>query len=139
MNSTTKTTRDIGHESPMRQKITVNGTELFADVPAIYGGTGSAPTPHDYLDVALATCKAITVRMIAAKQKIPLEDINITLTSDASKESSEGIYAMELDYELIGDLTDEQRQMLMGAADKYCPVGNILKGNIKANITERLV
>ena len=59
-----------------RQCVKVDGLEdLYADVPPIVGGEGSAPDPHDYFDIALGTCKAITVKMYAKRKGWPLEEI----------------------------------------------------------------
>ncbi len=117
-------TRDNQYDNPMRQQVTVNGHKMYLDVPAQYGGAGSAPTPHDFIDAAVAACKAITIRMVAAKRNIPLQDVNITLESDASEEH-QGRYTMNLSIELVGDLDEKQRQMLLHAAEQ-CPTGKLL-------------
>ncbi len=117
-------TRDNQSDNPMRQRVVVNGHEMYLDVPAQYGGSGSAPTPHDYIDAAVVACKAITIRIVAAKRGIPLQDVNITLKSDASQEQ-QGRYTINLSIELVGDLDEKQRQMLLHAAEQ-CPTGKLL-------------
>ena len=50
----------------LRQRVELDGfDELFIDVPVAYGGEGSAPDPHDYFDLSLGGCKAITSMMYA--------------------------------------------------------------------------
>ncbi|PID65013.1 MAG: peroxiredoxin [Gammaproteobacteria bacterium] len=122
--TTTTLTRDQQHDNPMRQHVIINGRDLYLDVPAQYGGSDSAPTPHDFVDAAVAACKAITIRMVAAKRGIPLQDVNITLESDASQEH-QGRYTMDIRIELVGDLDEKQRQMLLHAAEQ-CPTGKLL-------------
>ncbi len=135
--TTSTVKKDASHSSAMRQRVDINGHELYLDVPAIYGGANSAPTPHDYIDAALLACKAITIRMIAKQKKIPLTDVNITLKSDASQERK-GRYPMDLEIELVGNLTEEQRQMLFNAAEQ-CPTGKMLSSEVKVDISAKLV
>ncbi len=129
-------TRDNQNNNPMRQHVVVNGHDLYLDVPAQYGGADSAPTPHDFMDAAVAACKAITIRIVAAKHNIPLQDVNITLESDASEEH-QGRYTMNLSIELVGDLDEKQQQILLHAAEQ-CPTGKLLT-EADVSINARLV
>lgn len=123
--------------SPMRQTIEINGHEISVDVPPMFGGENSAPTPHNLIDAALLGCKAITIRMMAAQKKLPLEDVKITLNSDASEERK-GRYTMNLEIELIGDLDEESRQFLLMAAE-HCPTGKLLSNEVNVEINTRLL
>lgn len=51
-----------------RHSVNINNHELFTDLPKSLGGDDSAPSPHDYFDAALASCKALTVRLYAQKR-----------------------------------------------------------------------
>lgn len=51
-----------------RHSVNINHHELFTDLPKDLGGDDSAPSPHDYFDAALASCKALTVRLYAQKR-----------------------------------------------------------------------
>lgn len=135
--STATVKKDNSHDSAMRQRVDINGHELYFDVPQAYGGTNSAPSPHDYVDAALLACKALTIRIVANHKNIPLTDVNIALKSDPSQERK-GRYTMDLEIELIGDLNDEQRETLFQAAEK-CPVGKLLDGAVKVEINSKLV
>ena len=95
-----------------RQRVEVNGLEdLYADVPPIVGGEGSAPDPHDYFDIALGTCKAITVQMYAKRKEWPLEGITVTVQRDDSQEKK-GIYKLDVALTLHGIDDPEQRARL---------------------------
>ncbi len=67
-----------------RHSVMVDGRhELATDLPIGLGGQGSAPEPHDYFDVALATCKALTVTHYARQNGIPLTGISVEVSHDA--------------------------------------------------------
>ncbi|MDB6145688.1 MAG: OsmC family protein [Pseudomonas sp.] len=111
--------------SPYRHAIEVNEKHsLFADLPESLGGDDSAPDPHDYFDVALGTCKALTVRLFAKQHDIPLTGVSVTVQHDGSQERA-GKYAMSVELTLKGDLTDEQRTLLHKIADR-CPVHKLM-------------
>jgi len=88
-----------------------------SDVTTQLGGDNSAPDPHQYLEVALASCTAITMMMYAKRKAIPLEDVNVTINITAEGE----VNAISREIKLIGNLTQEQKDSLMVIADK-CPI-----------------
>src|SRR5215218_4341787 len=51
--------------SALRTEVVADGYTMVADEPISLGGTGSGPTPYDYLLAALGACTAMTVRMYA--------------------------------------------------------------------------
>ncbi len=128
--TTVTLSRDSQYDNPMRHHAVVNGRDIYFDIPAQYGGDDSAPTPHDYVDAAVAACKAVNIRAVATKYDMPLEDVKITLESDASKEH-QGYYAINISIELVGDLDEKQRQILLKASEQ-CAVGKLLT---KAEVT----
>lgn len=115
-----------------RQRISVDAHELFADVDTSSGGEDSALDPHDLLDSSLAACTAITLTMYAKRRGIPVEGINIDIERDASKEKT-GEYNLTLNIHFVGNLTDEQKQQLLGIVEK-CPIHKLLS-HATINIT----
>ncbi|CAN7593599.1 MULTISPECIES: OsmC family protein [Pseudomonas] len=98
--------------------------QLFTDLPKALGGEGSAPEPHDYFDVALGACKALTVTLYARSHDIPLTGIGVDVTHDSSQEK-QGQYGMSVKLTLRGALTDDQRATLLRIADK-CPLHKLM-------------
>ncbi|MDB5982919.1 MAG: OsmC family protein [Pseudomonas sp.] len=112
-------------DSPYRHVIEVNDKhQLFTDLPETLGGEDSAPDPHDYFDVALGSCKALTVRLYAKQHDIPLTGVSVKVEHDGSQERA-GKYAMSVELTLSGDLTDEQRTLLHRIADR-CPLHKLM-------------
>ena len=89
-----------------RHSVNINNHELFTDLPKSLGGDDSAPSPHDYFDAALASCKALTVKLYAQKKDIPLTGVTVEVTHDATEEQK-GKYRLNVKLTLKGVLTDE--------------------------------
>jgi len=117
-----KVTRD--RSGRMRHLVNARGHLIAVDEPAANGGDDSGPDPHDLYDSALGACKALTVLWYANRKKIPVDDISVTVTRDASGERS-GVYRLRTRLALTGTLTEAQRQELLGVAGK-CPVHKLM-------------
>ncbi|MFC6300025.1 OsmC family peroxiredoxin [Pseudomonas sp. CCM 7893] len=107
-----------------RHSVHVNKHELFTDLPKSLGGDDSAPSPHDYFDAALASCKALTLKLYAQKKDIPLTGVTVEVTHDSSEEQK-GKYKLNVKLTLKGVLTDAQRDELHRVADR-CPVHKLM-------------
>ncbi|MGP5307227.1 OsmC family protein [Vreelandella alkaliphila] len=108
-----------------RQRIEVDGLEdLYGDVPPVVGGDGSAPDPHDYFDIALGTCKAITVQMYARRKEWPLEGITVKVQRDDSEERK-GVYKLAVTITLHGIDDPEQRAKLEDISHR-CPIQRLM-------------
>ncbi|HJT80163.1 MAG TPA: OsmC family protein [Chthoniobacterales bacterium] len=121
------------------QQIVTGKHQLVADEPAdVDLGTDKGPSPYDYLLAALGTCTSMTIGWQARKRKIPLEGIKVSLWQSRvhAKDcedclTKEGmIHQIDLDIELRGNFTPEQRRILMQAAER-CPVHRTLTSEIK--------
>ena len=120
-----------------RHSVNINHHELFTDLPKDLGGDDSAPFPHDYFDAALASCKALTVRLYAQKKDIPLTGVTVEVTHDAAQEQK-GRYALNVKLTLKGVLSDAQRDELHRVADR-CPVHKLMTTadiNIETTLSE---
>src|SRR5450830_6290 len=107
-----------------RHSLNIDNHELFTDLPKSLGGDDSAPSPHDYFDAALASCKALTLKLYAQKKGIPLTGVTVEVTHDASEEQK-GKYVLNVKLTLKGVLTDQQRDELHRIADR-CPIHKLM-------------
>lgn len=124
-------------EGDMRQVVEVKGHKLYFDVPELLGGSSSAPDPHDYFDASIVACKALTIKIYANRKKYDLQDMKVTATRDDSGERK-GLYKLKVSIELIGDLSEAERQDLLAAAEK-CPVGKLVTDDVQVDITSELI
>jgi len=94
------------------------------DEPLANGGEDLGVTAHELYDSALGACKAMTVLWYAQRKQIPLDDIKVTVERDDSEER-QGTYRLRVMLDLIGELSDAQRQQLLAVAEK-CPLHRLM-------------
>jgi putative redox protein len=104
----------------------------LTDAPAALGGEGSAPSPHEYLEISLAACTVLTLQMYAKRKDMKLEYADVKVQITAEGKSNEILREIAL----IGTLDETERAKLFEIAEK-CPVHKILSAGAK--ITSRLV
>jgi len=126
-----------GSASGFAQEITVGSHRLLADEPVSAGGTDRGPGPYDLLTAALGACTSMTVSLYARRKRWPLEHVTVTLrhakihAADCETcETKEGrVDRIELEVELHGALSEEQRARLLEIATK-CPVHKTLTSEV---------
>jgi len=111
--------------------VTVRGENehrFLTDAHPSEGGDGKGPTPHELLEAALAGCKTITVQMYARRKGWPLESVSVRVRHEQRALESGGPkrHVFDVEVELTGDLTDEQRERLHEIAGR-CPVHRIIE------------
>src|SRR5271167_2027185 len=80
--SYTATARPI--EGTLRQEIDVNGRHtITTDEPASLGGTDAAPTPHELLAAALASCVSTMIVLYTQRHAWELGRIQVDVEYDA--------------------------------------------------------
>jgi putative redox protein len=108
-------------ESPpnFRQVVTVDAHTLHADVSG-----GGDPSPHDYFDVALATCKALTASVYAKTKGIALERVTVEVARDDSQER-QGTYVLTVKLGFEGGLSEADKQRLHEVVQR-CPIHKLM-------------
>ncbi len=120
------------------QRVEMGRHTIAADEPKSVGGEDRGASPYDLLLASLGTCTTMTLRMYAEHKKLPLDHIKATLThekidvrdcEDCETESGR-IDFIERTVELVGELTQAQRQRMLEIAER-CPVHRSLLGEVK--------
>jgi uncharacterized OsmC-like protein len=127
-----------------RNEIETGKHRLIADEPANAGGSDDGPTPYDFVSAGLGACTSMTMHVVAKRENIPLEGVEIQIANDrmyakdcADCTNTVGyIHRFEVKIKLHGSLTDAQRERLLSVA-KRCPVAKTLTSEIR--IEESLV
>jgi putative redox protein len=121
-----------------RSDVEAGPHRFIIDEPADAGGTAQGPTPYDLLAAALGGCTSMTLHYYAKREKLPLEGVDVTVSHDrqyakdcADCVSQAGyLHRFRVEIRLHGDLTPEQRERLLGIANR-CPVKKTLSSEIK--------
>jgi len=128
----------------LRNEISAGPHRMIADEPASAGGTEAGPTPYDFLSAGLGACTSMTMRVVANREKIPLEGVEITVENDRMHAedcadcltTSGYIHRFNVSIKLIGNLTPAQRSRMLDVA-RRCPVNKTLTSEIR--IEESLI
>jgi uncharacterized OsmC-like protein len=130
-----------GNANGFLQEVVSGSHHLRADEPLSVGGDDAGPGPYDYLLAGLGACTSMTVGLYARRKQIPLENVTVSLRHSrihakdcAECATKEGMLdRIDVEIELTGSLTPEQRAKLMEIAAK-CPVHRTLKSEIDIKV-----
>jgi len=111
---------------PLQQKLSVGDLHFLSDVEVSKGGSGTGPSPHEYLGAALAACTSMTLKMYASRKEMNLENTIVTVDI----ERGDDIEKFTRDIQLIGNLNPEEKERLIEIANK-CPIHKALAGQIQ--------
>lgn len=121
----------------LRQRVELEGFEdLYVDAPLIVGGDATAPDPHDYFDLSLAACKAITAQMYAQRKNWPLKAVTARIIRDERGERR-GIYRLDVELTFHG-IEDPQQQARLAEISDRCPIHRLMT-DATVEITTRRV
>lgn len=107
-------------------RVTAGAHVLVADEPAALGGNGEGPAPGDYLCMALASCKAITLRMYAQRKKWAVGAITVQVNLVKGDPAVAGSNTFYCTLHFSGSLDAHQVKRLLEIA-KVCPIDRLLR------------
>ncbi len=121
-----------------RNEILAGPHRMTADEPVDAGGTGAGPTPYDFLAAGLGVCTSMTIHVVAGRENIPVEALEVRVTNDrmyakdcADCLSTSGyIHRFTVGIKVSGNLTPEQRNRILVVAGR-CPVAKTLMSEIR--------
>jgi uncharacterized OsmC-like protein len=130
-----------GGAENFQQEVSAGKHYFVADEPVNVGGGDTGPDPYDYLLASLGVCTSMTVGLYARRNYLPLDNITVSLwhsrihARDCEEcETEDGIVdRIDVEVELTGSLTAEQRAKLMEIAAK-CPVHRTLTSEINIRL-----
>jgi uncharacterized OsmC-like protein len=114
-----------------------------ADHPTL--GHGHGPTPQEYVLHALAACITAGIITGAAARNIQLSrvcskvsaDIDVRGVLGIDPDIRKGFSNVDIEFEIDGDLDDEQKNALLAAGAKYSAVFDMLANPTEVNITRQ--
>ena len=113
-------------QGPLQQKLTAGDLHFLADAEISKGGSGTGPSPHEYLGAALAACTSMTLKMYAGRKEMKLENAIVTVEIERVNE----VETFSREIQLQGNLSTEEKERLLEIANK-CPIHKALAGQIQ--------
>lgn len=112
--------------APSTQTFVSNDRHSLAADTTPPKGAGEGLRPHELLEAALASCTAITLRLVAEERGIRLERVDVKIEIDrANPERS--VFRSRIEFG--SDISDADRKTLLAAA-RLCPVRKTLSKSI---------
>jgi putative redox protein len=107
----------------------VNGHTIIMDAPERVGGENLGSIPKPFLLTALSGCTGMDVIVLLRKQGKQLQDLNLKVSGEISKQPPIEYVSANVVYEMIGDPEDEQSayDAVMKSQEKICGVSHMLK------------
>ena len=113
-------------ETPYCVTITNGDTSIYSDVAKERGGKTEAFRPHEFLCAAYASCFHITLCKLLDKEKLPYEQVIVTVDLDRSVEGqTKFLYQCVI----IGAIENTTKEELIKKASQ-CPIGLSLEQTI---------
>jgi putative redox protein len=111
----------------LRQDILIDGHHhLVTDEPEEVGGDGSAPSPHELLPAALASCISTVLVMYGRTKGWDLGDVDV----DGDYDNAATPRHIDVRISFTGDLTEEQLRRLEKVAET-CPVRRAMEAGME--------
>jgi len=98
-------------------------------LPKAFGGTGDATNPEQLFAAGYAACFESALRLVAGKQKAPLQDAAVTATVELLPNGDGFRLGVGLEVETTG-LDAETAEKVVATAHQICPYSNAVRGNI---------
>jgi len=109
--------------------------QLVADEPKSFKGNDLGMAPYELLLSSLGACTSMTMRMYADRKGFDLQNVKVTLThekADTGGDIKQDVIHKHI--ELIGNLSDVEKEKILAIADK-CPVNKTLLAEVKITKT----
>lgn len=107
----------------------VNGHTVIMDAPERAGGEDNGPIPKPFILTALSGCTGMDVVALLRKAGISLDDFNLLVSGELSKQAPMEYVAIHVVYEIKGN--EEYKEAVLKAVtdsqEKICGVSSMLK------------
>lgn len=107
----------------------VNGHTVVMDAPERVGGEDNGPIPKPFILVALSGCTGMDIAAILRKSNQLIDDLEIKVSGEISKQAPIEYIAIHLIYNFKGPETAQNAalQAVTDSQEKYCGVSSMLK------------
>ena len=109
----------------------VNGHTIIMDAPERVGGEDHGPIPKPFVLTALSGCTGMDIVAILRKAGTEVNDLNIRVTGELSKQAPIEYVSVHLGYDFSGDEAYKEAALdaVTTSQEKYCGVTAMLKAH----------
>lgn len=116
---------------------------LVSDVPPGMGGSGQGPSPSMLFRSAVSSCLAIGLKMWAARQDVPVEEITVSVETDVDARgqfgvecsAAPGFEAIRIEIEIVSDADVMAIKKVVETTLRTSPMMDAIGGPDAASIT----
>ena len=107
----------------------INGHTIVMDAPERVGGEDNGPIPKPFILTALSGCTGMDIVAILRKSQKEVQDLNIKVTGELSKQQPIQYIAIHVSYDFTGDESSKDAALdaVTVSQEKYCGVSQMLK------------
>lgn len=118
-------------EGTFQVRVHTGEHSFLMDEPAAFGGMSSGPSPFELLGAALSACTLMTLKLYAQRKGWNLEQLSVRVTHKKGSPDARDRFERVINF---GEVTDEQREKLLGIAER-CPVHLLLERGADVSTT----
>lgn len=119
---------------------------LVSDVPSGMGGSGQGPSPSMLFRSAVSGCLAIGLKMWAARQNVPVEEVIVSVETDVDArgqfgvecDAAPGFEAIRIEIEMVSDAEPTAIETVVESTLRTSPMMDAIGGPDAATITTRI-
>ena len=116
---------------------------VLVDQPQSMGGSDSAPTPLEYVFIALGSCLVTVAKIVASQKRINLRkvdveisgDINLAVLRGQERNERAGFRSIDVKVNIDADLSKEEKMEFLHEIDQRCPVSENLLNTTPINLS----
>lgn len=107
----------------------VNGHTIIMDAPEKVGGEDSGPIPKPFVLTALSGCTGMDIVAILRKAQKQVDDLNIKVIGELSKQAPIEYVAIHVVYDFKGNISCKEAALdaVTISQEKYCGVSHMLR------------
>jgi len=107
----------------------INGHTVIMDAPERSGGEDTAPIPKPFVLAALSGCTGMDIVALLRKAGHSIQDLNMTVTGELSKQAPIQYISIHILYDFKGDEAEQEAayHAVTDSQEKYCGVSSMLK------------
>lgn len=117
--------------------------DLPIAVDSAFGGQGAGTNPEELATAAVGSCYTITLGMIVANKRLPVESVSATVTGVLEGQAPNLKFAAVRIEPVIrvSEPTNEQREQILQAAhraEQLCLISTAMRGNVTITVEPQI-